>query len=75
MVIDSSGSPPSRRATRWTLAYPALTSVVLASVAVVKGGPNPANARAFVEFLLGDEGQRRLFAPEIGRLPVVPHAL
>jgi phosphoglycerate transport regulatory protein PgtC len=25
-----------------------------------------------VEFLLGDEGQLRLFSPEIGRLPVVP---
>jgi hypothetical protein len=46
--------------------------VVPASVAVVKIGPNPANARAFVEYLLGDEGQLRLFAPEIGRLPVVP---
>jgi phosphoglycerate transport regulatory protein PgtC len=52
--------------------YPALTAVVPASVAVVKGGPNPDNARAFVELLLSDEGQSRLFAPEIGRLPVVP---
>jgi ABC-type Fe3+ transport system substrate-binding protein len=53
-------------------AYPSLTSVVPASVAVVKNGPHPANARAFVEYLLGDEGQLRLFAPEIGRLPVIP---
>lgn len=53
-------------------AYPTLTSVVPASVAVVKGGPNTDTARAFVEYLLGDEGQLRLFSPEIGRLPVVP---
>ena len=53
-------------------AYPSLTSVVPASVAVVRNGPNPANARAFVEYLLGDEGQQKLFAPDIGRLPVVP---
>lgn len=53
-------------------AYPSLTSVVPASVAVVKGGPNGENARAFVEYLLSDEGQLRLFSPEIGRLPVVP---
>ena len=38
----------------------------------MRNGPNPANARAFVEYLLGDEGQQKLFAPEIGRLPVVP---
>jgi ABC-type Fe3+ transport system substrate-binding protein len=30
------------------------------------------DARAFVEYLLGDEGQLRLVAPEIGRLPVIP---
>ncbi|MBI4588324.1 MAG: extracellular solute-binding protein [Candidatus Rokubacteria bacterium] len=53
-------------------AYPSLTSVVPASVAVVRGGPNGENARAFVEYLLSDEGQLRLFSPEIGRLPVVP---
>jgi ABC-type Fe3+ transport system substrate-binding protein len=53
-------------------AYPSLTSVVPASVGAVRGGPNPENARAFIEYLLGDEGQLRLFAPEIGRLPVVP---
>jgi len=53
-------------------AYPSLTAVVPASVAVVKSGPNPDNARAFVQYLLSDEGQQRLFSPEIGRLPVVP---
>ncbi len=53
-------------------AYPSLTSVVPASVAVVKGGPNAENARAFVEYLLSDQGQLLLFSPEIGRLPVVP---
>lgn len=52
--------------------YPSLTSVVPASVGIVKGGPNPENARAFVNFLLSDEGQMLLFSKEIGRLPVVP---
>lgn len=52
--------------------YPSMTSVVPASVGIVKGGPNPENARAFVNFLLGDEGQAILFSKEIGRLPVVP---
>lgn len=72
VVIDFFGLSAIASGHPVDFAYPALTSVVPASVGVVKGGPNPANARAFVEFLLGDEGQRRLFAPEIGRLPVVP---
>ncbi|MBI2563386.1 MAG: extracellular solute-binding protein, partial [candidate division NC10 bacterium] len=44
--------------------YPSLTSVVPASVGIVKGGPNPENARAFVNFLLGEEGQMLLFSKE-----------
>jgi spermidine/putrescine-binding protein len=52
--------------------YPSLTSVVPASVAVVKGGPNPDNARAFVNFLLGEDGQMLLFSKDIARLPVIP---
>ncbi|HET8563933.1 MAG TPA: extracellular solute-binding protein, partial [Candidatus Binatia bacterium] len=52
--------------------YPSLTSVVPASVAIVKGGPNPDNARAFVNYLLSEPGQLVLFAPEIARLPVIP---
>jgi ABC-type Fe3+ transport system substrate-binding protein len=72
VVIDFFGLSAIASGQPIDFAYPALTSVVPASVAVVKNGPNPANARAFVEYLLGDEGQLRLFAPEIGRLPVVP---
>ena len=39
---------------------------------MIRNGPNPANAGAFIVYLLGDEGQQKLFAPDIGRLPVVP---
>jgi phosphoglycerate transport regulatory protein PgtC len=72
VVIDFFGLSAIASGQPIDFAYPALTAVVPASVAVVKNGPNPANARAFVEYLLSDEGQLRLFAPEIGRLPVVP---
>jgi phosphoglycerate transport regulatory protein PgtC len=72
VVIDFFGLSAIASGQPIDFAYPSLTSVVPASVAVVKNGPNPANARAFVEYLLSDEGQQRLFAPEIGRLPVVP---
>lgn len=72
VVIDFFGLSAIASGHPIDFAYPALTSVVPASVAVVKNGPNPENARAFVQFLLSDEGQLRLFSPEIGRLPVVP---
>jgi phosphoglycerate transport regulatory protein PgtC len=52
--------------------YPSLTAVVPASVGIVKGGPNPQEARAFVNYLLSEAGQLVLFAPEIARLPVIP---
>src|SRR4030095_6172358 len=53
-------------------AYPSLTSVVPASVGIVKGGPNPQEARTFVNYLLSEAGQTVLFVPEIARLPVIP---
>lgn len=72
VVIDFFGLSAIASGHPIDFAYPSLTSVVPASVAVVKNGPNPDNARAFVQYLLSDEGQLKLFAPEIGRLPVVP---
>jgi phosphoglycerate transport regulatory protein PgtC len=52
--------------------YPSLTAVVPASVGIVKNGPNPQEARTFVNYLLSEAGQLVLFAPEIARLPVIP---
>ena len=52
--------------------YPSLTSVVPASVGIVKGGPNPQEAKTFVNYLLSEAGQMVLFSPEIARLPVIP---
>ena len=72
VVIDFFGLSAIASGQPIDFAYPSLTAVVPASVAVVKGAPNPDHARAFVQFLLSDDGQLRLFAPEIGRLPVVP---
>jgi phosphoglycerate transport regulatory protein PgtC len=72
VVIDFFGLSAIASGQPIDFAYPSLTAVVPASVAVVKSGPNPFNARAFVQYLLSDAGQLRLFSPEIGRLPVVP---
>jgi ABC-type Fe3+ transport system substrate-binding protein len=72
VVIDFFGLSAIASGQPVDFAYPSLTSVVPASVGIVKGGPNPENARAFVNYLLSEPGQMLLFSPEIGRLPVVP---
>ncbi|MBI4279022.1 MAG: extracellular solute-binding protein [Armatimonadetes bacterium] len=50
--------------------YPSLTSIVPANVGIIRGGPSTEGGRRFVNFLLSDAGQKLLFKPEIGRLPV-----
>ncbi|MGH7322249.1 MAG: ABC transporter substrate-binding protein [Candidatus Rokuibacteriota bacterium] len=72
VVIDFFGLSAIASGHPIEFAYPAQTSVVPASVAIVKGAPNLDNARAFVDYLVSDAGQMLLFSPEIGRLPVVP---
>jgi len=72
VVIDFFGLSNIASGQPVDFAYPSLTSVVPASVGIVKGGPNPDNARAFVNYLLSEEGQTVLFSPDIARLPVLP---
>ena len=72
VVIDFFGLSAIASGQPVEFAYPSLTSVVPASVAIVKGAPNPENARAFVDYLLSETGQTVLFTPEIARLPVIP---
>ncbi len=72
VVIDFFGLSAIASGQPVDFAYPTLTSVVPASVGIVKGGPNPQEARMFVNYLLSEAGQTVLFAPEIARLPVIP---
>jgi ABC-type Fe3+ transport system substrate-binding protein len=72
VVIDFFGLSAIASGQPVEFAYPSLTSVVPASVGIVKGGPNPQDARAFVNYLLSADGQMVLFTPEIARLPVIP---
>jgi ABC-type Fe3+ transport system substrate-binding protein len=72
VVIDFFGLSAIASGHPVDFAYPSLTSVVPASVGIVKGGPNPETAKAFVNYLLSEAGQMVLFSPEIGRLPVLP---
>lgn len=52
--------------------YPTVTTLVPANIALVKNGPNPEAAGAFIEYLLSTEGQELLLDPKIRRLPVNP---
>ncbi|MBM4338487.1 MAG: extracellular solute-binding protein [Deltaproteobacteria bacterium] len=72
IVIDFFGLSAIASGFPVDFAYPSLTPIVPANVGIVKGGPNPENAKRFVNYLLSEEGQMLLFKPEIGRLPVIP---
>lgn len=54
--------------------YPGHTGVNPAHAAITTSSPNPAGARAFVEFLLSQSGQTILAHPDIRRLPARPSA-
>lgn len=70
IVIDFFGLSAIASGQPIEFAYPSITSLVPANVAMIKNAPNPEGARRFINFLLSDEGQRLLFRPEIARLPV-----
>lgn len=53
-------------------AYPADSLFLPASVALLRGAPNPDGAGAFIDFLLSPAGQALLVRPDIQRLPVRP---
>lgn len=72
VVIDFFGLSAIASGQPVDFAYPSLTSVVPASVGIVKGAPNHESAKAFVNYLLSEPGQMLLFSPEIARLPVIP---
>ena len=72
VVIDFFGLSGIASGQPVDFAYPSLTSVVPASVAIVKGAPNIENAKTFVNYLLSEPGQTLLFSPDIARLPVLP---
>ncbi|MES9956839.1 MAG: extracellular solute-binding protein [Sedimenticola sp.] len=52
--------------------YPQTTTLVPANIGVIKNAPNAKAAKAFIDFLLSDEGQVILLDKKIRRLPVNP---
>ena len=51
---------------------PKTTSLVPANIGIVKNAPHPQAAKAFIDFLLSDQGQTILLDKKIRRLPVNP---
>ena len=55
--------------------YPSVTAVVPANIALVAGAKNPEEAKKFMSFTMGTEGQQLLFDPKISRLPILPYSM
>eukprot|EP01034_Spumella_vulgaris_P001485 gene1484-1967_t len=75
LVIDFMGLAGKYSGFPVEFVYPAMTAVVPASIALVAGGKNPAEARKFAQYTLSLPGQELLFEPAISRLPVLPYTV
>ncbi len=53
--------------------YPKVTTVVPASIALVAGARNPADAKKFIAFALSTEGQELLLDPKVSRIPALAY--
>jgi len=72
IVIDFFGFSSRASGFPVDFAYPTITALVPANVAVVNDAPNAEGAVAFIEYLLTPEGQAVLLDPAIMRLPINP---
>ena len=72
IVIDFFGLSSQASGFPVEFAYPQVTTLVPANIAIVKNAANQEAAEAFIEYLLSDEGQTLLLDPKIRRLPVNP---
>jgi ABC-type Fe3+ transport system substrate-binding protein len=74
LVIDFFGLAGKYSGFPVEFAYPDVTAVVPANIALVAGSKNPAEARQFIAWTLSAEGQQLLYDPKISRLPILPAA-
>lgn len=72
LVIDFFGLAGKYSGFPVEFAYPSVTAVVPANIALVAGGKNSAEARQFIAYTVSQEGQSLLFDPKISRLPILP---
>ena len=72
LVIDFFGLAGKYSGFPVEFAYPDVTAVVPANIALVAGGKNAAEARKFISYTVSMEGQQLLYDPKISRLPILP---
>jgi phosphoglycerate transport regulatory protein PgtC len=72
LVIDFFGLAAKNSGFPVEFAYPSVTSIVPANIAVIAGAKNAEAGKRFMQYTLSDEGQQLLLDPKISRLPVLP---
>ncbi len=72
LVIDFFGLAGKYSGFPVEFAYPDVTAVVPANIALVAGAKNAAEARKFIAYSVSAEGQELLLDPKISRLPILP---
>ncbi|MFO1330125.1 MAG: extracellular solute-binding protein [Rubrivivax sp.] len=72
LVIDFFGLAGKASGFPVDFAYPDVTAVVPANIALVAGARNAAEARRFIAYTVSAEGQELLYDPKISRLPILP---
>lgn len=72
IVIDFFGLSSKGSGFPVDFVYPQTTTLVPANIGIIKNAPHPQAARAFIDFLLSDQGQSILLDKKIRRLPVNP---
>lgn len=70
IVIDFFGFSAQGAGFPVKFVYPSLSTIVPANIGLVKNAPNAAGGKAFMDFILSEQGQTILFDPKIRRLPV-----
>ena len=74
IVIDFFGLAGKYSGFPVDFAYPAMTAVVPANIALIAGAKNADEARKFMAFTMSVPGQQLLFDPKISRLPILPYS-
>lgn len=73
IVIDFFGLAGKYSGFPVDFAYPTMTAVVPANIALIAGGKNAEEAKKFMGFTMSKEGQQLLFDPKISRLPILSY--
>ncbi|MES2185125.1 MAG: extracellular solute-binding protein [Pseudomonadota bacterium] len=72
LVIDFFGLAGRYSGFPVEFAYPSVTAIVPANIALISGAKNSAEAKKFIAFSVSKEGQQLLLTPAISRLPILP---